>query len=93
MSKDAPVIEQRESDFDKAEIKRPPPKPRKLRVARAKVSATRLDGSIPATLGGKLPPVSVLARREFGLGAAALRVACRIIAGRPRPLSFYKNGA
>jgi hypothetical protein len=43
------------------------PKPRKPRVPRAKISATRPDGSIPVTLGGKLPPVSVLARREFGL--------------------------
>jgi hypothetical protein len=33
---------------------------RKPRVARAKVSATKPDGSIPVTLGGKLPPVSVL---------------------------------
>jgi hypothetical protein len=42
---------------------------RKPRVARAKVSAVKLDGSIPVTLGGKLPPISVLARREFGLRA------------------------
>jgi hypothetical protein len=41
--------------------------PRKPRVARAKISATRPDGTIPVTLGGKLPPRSVLARREFGL--------------------------
>jgi hypothetical protein len=47
----------------------PEPKPRKRRVARAKISATKPDGSIPTTLGGKLPPVSVLARREFGLRA------------------------
>jgi hypothetical protein len=33
------------------------------------ISATKLDGSIPTTLGGKLPPVSVLSRREFGLRA------------------------
>jgi hypothetical protein len=33
------------------------------RVARAKVSA------IPTTLGGKLPPVSILSRREYGLRA------------------------
>jgi hypothetical protein len=33
---------------------------------RAKVS-TAHKGSIPTTLGGKMPPVSVLARREFGL--------------------------
>ena len=39
---------------------------RRPRVARAKVSHTKPDGSIPTTLGGKLPPVSVLARREFG---------------------------
>jgi hypothetical protein len=43
-------------------------KPRKPRVARAK-SATKPDGTIPTTLGGKLPPASVLARREFGLRA------------------------
>lgn len=36
------------------------------RVARALIS-TAAKGSIPTTLGGKLPPVSVLARREFGL--------------------------
>jgi hypothetical protein len=68
MKADAPVIERRESDLDKAEMKREPP-PRKPRVARAKVSATKPDGSIPTTLGGKLPPVSVLSRREFGLRA------------------------
>jgi hypothetical protein len=45
------------------------PKKRKPRVARAKVSATKPDGSIPVTLGGKLPPHSVLARREWGLRA------------------------
>jgi hypothetical protein len=45
------------------------PKPRKPRVARAKISATKPDGTIPVTLGGKLPPVSVLSRREFGLRA------------------------
>jgi hypothetical protein len=39
-----------------------PPK----RVARALVS-TAHKGSIPTTLGGKMPPVSVLSRREFGL--------------------------
>jgi hypothetical protein len=33
------------------------------------ISETRPDGSIPVTLGGKLPPVSVLARREYGLRA------------------------
>lgn len=41
------------------------PEPRKRRA----ISATKPDGSIPVTLGGKLPPVSVLARREFGLRA------------------------
>ena len=46
----------------------PPPNPRKPRVARAKVS-TAHKGTIPVTLGGKLPPVSVLSRREFGLRA------------------------
>jgi hypothetical protein len=39
----------------------------KRREPRAKISHTKPDGSIPTTLGGKLPPVSVLARREFGL--------------------------
>jgi hypothetical protein len=68
MAKDGPVIERRESDLDKAEIK--PPPARKPRVARAKISATRPDGSIPVTLGGKLPPVSHLSsRREWGLRA------------------------
>jgi hypothetical protein len=41
---------------------------RKVRVARAKVSAAA-KGSIPTTLGGRLPPVSVLSRREFGMRA------------------------
>jgi hypothetical protein len=63
MAQDAPIIERRESALAKAEIKRAP------RVARAKISATKPDGSIPVTLGGKLPPHSVLARREFGLRA------------------------
>jgi hypothetical protein len=39
----------------------------KRRQPRAKISATKPDGSIPVTLGGKLPPVSILARRGFGL--------------------------
>jgi hypothetical protein len=39
---------------------------RPTRVARALVS-TAAKGSVPVTLGGKMPPVSVLARREFGL--------------------------
>jgi hypothetical protein len=39
------------------------------RRPRAMISATKPDGTIPVTLGGKLPPVSVLARREFGLRA------------------------
>jgi hypothetical protein len=42
---------------------------RKARTARAKVSAVS-KGVIRTTLGGKLPPVSVLSRREFGLRAA-----------------------
>jgi hypothetical protein len=46
----------------------PAPPKRAARVARAKVSAVK-RGAIPVTLGGKLPPVSVLARREFGLRA------------------------
>jgi hypothetical protein len=61
MAQDAPVIERRESALAKAEIRRAP------RVARARISATKPDGSIPVTLGGRLPPVSVLSRREFGL--------------------------
>jgi hypothetical protein len=40
--------------------------PRTRRIPRAKVSAAA-KGSVPVTLGDKLPPVSVLARREFGL--------------------------
>jgi hypothetical protein len=69
MKADAPVIEKRESDLDKAEMKSEPPPPRKPRVARVKISATKPDGTIPTTLGGRLPPLSVLARREFGLRA------------------------
>jgi hypothetical protein len=46
-----------------------PKKKRGPRMPRAKISETKLDGSVPVTLGGKLPPVSVLARREFGLRA------------------------
>ena len=46
-----------------------PRKPYKPRRPRAMISATKPDGTIPVTLGGKLPPVSVLARREFGLRA------------------------
>jgi hypothetical protein len=41
--------------------------PRKPRQPRAMISATKPDGSIPVTLGGKLPPRSVLARREYGM--------------------------
>jgi hypothetical protein len=41
---------------------------RKPRVARAKVSKAP-RGSVPVTLGGRMPPVSVLARREWGLRA------------------------
>jgi hypothetical protein len=40
--------------------------PKREYAARAKVS-TAHKGSIPTTLGGRMPPVSVLARREFGL--------------------------
>jgi hypothetical protein len=54
------------AEADEADPIEPAPKPK--RVARAKVSAAP-KGSIPTTLGGKLPPVSVLARREFGLRA------------------------
>ena len=48
-------------------MRMPPPK-RKRAVARAKVSTAK-KGNVPVTLGGKLPPVSVLSRREFGLRA------------------------
>jgi hypothetical protein len=54
----------------------PEPKPkqkRQPRMPRARISETKLDGSVPVTLGGKLPPVSVLARREFGLRVLARR--------------------
>jgi hypothetical protein len=44
----------------------PPPQPRRTRTPRRKVS-TAAKGSIPTTLGGTLPPVSILSRREFGL--------------------------
>jgi hypothetical protein len=40
------------------------PKPRQRRTM---ISATKPDGTIPVTLGGKLPPRSVLARREYGM--------------------------
>ena len=63
MGKDAAVIRERDRKLDKVAT------PRKPRVARAKVSATRPDGSIPVTLGGKLPPRSVLSRRAYGLRA------------------------
>jgi hypothetical protein len=43
------------------------PQKRKPRVARAKISTVTSRGCIPTTLGGPLPGVSVLARREFGL--------------------------
>jgi hypothetical protein len=50
----------------------PEPKPkRQPRMPRAKISETKLDGSVPVTLGGKLPPVSVLARREFDSARSA----------------------
>lgn len=44
-----------------------PPQRRKPRVARTKISTVTSRGCIPTTLGGPLPGVSVLARREFGL--------------------------
>jgi hypothetical protein len=63
---------------DNPELSRQPePKqtrrPYKRREPRAKISETKLDGSVPVTLGGKLPPVSVLSRREFGLRVLARR--------------------
>jgi hypothetical protein len=39
---------------------------RRPRVARAMVSSAA-KGDVPTTLGGSLPPVSILSRREFGL--------------------------
>jgi hypothetical protein len=42
---------------------------RKPRVARAKISATKQDRTIPTTLGGNLPQISILSRREWGLRA------------------------
>jgi hypothetical protein len=42
------------------------PPPKRKRVALAKVS-TAAKGSVPTTLGGKLPPTSILSRREYGL--------------------------
>jgi hypothetical protein len=43
------------------------PKPmRKQRELRARIS-TAARGDIPTTLGGRMPPVSILSRREFGL--------------------------
>ena len=42
------------------------PPPESKRGRRRKVS-TAAKGSIPTTLGGKLPPISILNRREFGL--------------------------
>ena len=68
MGEDAAVIAERDAALDRAMVAKPSGVKRK-RVPRAKVSATRPDGSIPVTLGGKLPPVSVLSRREFGLRA------------------------
>jgi hypothetical protein len=44
----------------------PPPPKRRPSVARAMVS-TAPKGSVPVTLGGKLPPTSILSRREYGL--------------------------
>jgi hypothetical protein len=45
-----------------------PPK----RVPRAKVS-TAAKGSIPTTLGGKLPPISILSRRELACACCGNR--------------------
>jgi hypothetical protein len=47
---------------------RMPDPERQRQRARAKVS-TASKGSVPVSLGGRLPPVSVLSRREFGLRA------------------------
>jgi hypothetical protein len=56
---------------DQPELAEPKPK-RKSRQPRQMISATKPDGSIPTTLGGALPPISILSnargtRREFGL--------------------------
>jgi hypothetical protein len=60
MREDVPVIAKRDAALDKAVAAEPAPAPkRKPRVARAKISATKPDGTVPTTLGGKLPPVSV----------------------------------
>ena len=58
--------EKGERNLDPDRIDGPPPAPKQTRVARRKVS-TAAKGSVPTTLGGKLPPVSILSRREFGL--------------------------
>jgi hypothetical protein len=55
-----------ERNLDPDRIDGPPPAPKQTRVARRKVSSAA-KGSVPTTLGGKLPPVSILSRREFGL--------------------------
>jgi hypothetical protein len=52
-------------NLDPERIDGPPPK-RRTRIARAKLSTCK-KGDVPVTLGGKLPPVSILSRREFGL--------------------------
>ncbi len=57
------LTESGERNLDPNRIDGPPP-PR--RVARAMVS-TAPKGSIPTTLGGRMPPTSILSRREYGL--------------------------
>jgi hypothetical protein len=43
-----------------------PPKPRRKRVARQKISAPT-KGCVPVSLGGRALPTSILSRREYGM--------------------------
>jgi hypothetical protein len=60
----AKMQNEQQAEPRKAEPPSAPPPQR--RVARAMVSKPS-KGSVPVTLGGKMPPVSILSRREFGL--------------------------
>jgi hypothetical protein len=57
------------SEAAKVVIDKPPAarKPRKKYTRRTRLSTPDAPGMVPTTLGGRLPPLSVLARREFGL--------------------------
>jgi hypothetical protein len=58
---------ERNLDPERSDGLAPPQKePRVRRTPRAMVSSAK-KGDVPVTLGGKLPPVSILSRREFGL--------------------------